>query len=226
MEHLVERWGWPKRVRVDNGWPWGAMRDLPPVFCLWLWGHGCEVIWNRPAHPQENAKVERGNGLFSSWGEPERCANWQAWAEKVAWVVHTQRERYPHAHGQSRLGVHPELETNPRRPAGDGAAAWELARVQTQLANGLWRRQVNRVGQVSLYRRTCSVGRAWAGQEVWVRFAAESHAWVFLDRKGQEIKRRPAAELTRERILALDVSYFKPKERARQRQNIPAHYLT
>src|SRR5207237_7722112 len=80
QQWLVEQlkaWGPPERVRVDNGWPWGSGgADLPPVLSLWLIGWGCEVRWNRPAHPQENGVVERFHALQESWGEPAQCADW------------------------------------------------------------------------------------------------------------------------------------------------------
>src|SRR5438067_2492495 len=119
MRQTFERCGLPQRVRVDNGWPWGSLRDLPPVLALWLWGLGCDLIWNRPAHPQENGVIERFHGLLDQWGEPERCANWQAWGPQLAWVVSMQREHYPAIQGKSRKAAHPELEQNPRRYLGE-----------------------------------------------------------------------------------------------------------
>ena len=65
FRHVFVRWGLPDRVRVDNGYPWGSSRDLPPELALWLIGLGVEPIWNPPAQPTRNPKVERSNGLTS-----------------------------------------------------------------------------------------------------------------------------------------------------------------
>jgi hypothetical protein len=67
-------------------------------------------------------------------------------------------------------------------------------------------RQVDRQGKVSLYGRPYSVGLVWAGRPIWGGFDAGAGAWVFRDKDGDEIARRPARELTAERIQALDVT--------------------
>lgn len=228
FKQLLEVWGLPERVRVDNGWPWGSSQDLPPPFALWLRGLAIEVIWNRPGHPQANGCVERFHGLLDTWGEPERCANWEAWTMSVQRVVQVQRERYPAVEGQSRLSAHPELRQNPRRWGSAPAERWRLEPVLEQLAAGLWKRKVGKKGQITLYHRPFSVGSQRAGQTVFVRLDPATREWVVRDRQGQEIKRHHASELTAERIQALDVSYLKPNERRRreQRPNPIAFYAT
>ena len=221
------RWGPPERLRVDNGWPWGSGGDLPTVLALWLWGLGCELIWNRPGHPQENGTVERFHGLLDAWGEPGQSADCDAWARQVEWVVHTQRSVYPAVNGRSREEAYPELEQNPRRLPAESPLVWDIERVRSRLAKGQWRRQVDKVGQISLYHRTYGVGRVWAGQEVHVRFDGERNEWVVLDKQGTEIARRVSQEICPERILRSEISHLKPHEQHRtDRHNIPAHLVT
>jgi len=50
-----------------------------------------------------------------------------------------------------------------------------------------------------------NLGRAHCGKEVRVRFDARSRQWIVTDLQGKELKRLPAPELSRERILALKV---------------------
>ena len=69
------RWGLPEAVRVDNGYPWGSPRDLPTELALWLIGLGVAVIWNPPAQPRKNPKVERCQGVAAAWAEPQACAD-------------------------------------------------------------------------------------------------------------------------------------------------------
>jgi hypothetical protein len=218
----------PQRLRVDNGWPWGSGADLPPVLSLWLIGSGVEVVWNRPAHPQQNGVVERFNGLIDQWGEPNGCPDFAAWTRSVERVVQTQRELYPAVEGRSRLAAHPELLANPRAYPEEGQRNWNLAPVLRFLSQGSWKREVNKQGQITLYHRAFSVGRQWAYQTVFVRLDEQSGEWVIRNRQGRELKRRAADELSAERIQALDVSYVKPNERARkeQRPNPIAFYAT
>jgi hypothetical protein len=228
LVHLFGAWGKPKRLRVDNGWPWGSGGDLPPVLALWLLGLGIEMVWNRPAHPQENGCVERFQGLLGSWAEPEGCADWSAWTQSTARVVQVQRELYPAVAGQSRLAAHPELLTNPRRLGEGLEEPWQIELALQYLASGLWRRQVNSKGQITLYHRPLSVGSRYARQSVFVRLDADTREWVVRDSLGKQVKRHPASELTAERITALDISYVKPNERRRrdQRPNPIAFYAT
>ena len=92
LRSLFERWGRPQRLRVDNGAPWGPGDDLPSPLMLWLIGLGIAPIYNPPGRPTENAKVERTNGTVNRWAEPERCADYAAWKQKLEWVARVQRE--------------------------------------------------------------------------------------------------------------------------------------
>src|SRR4029450_9091309 len=38
LRQVFRRWGRPRRLRLDNGVPWGAMVDLPSELTLWLLG--------------------------------------------------------------------------------------------------------------------------------------------------------------------------------------------
>ncbi len=215
---LFECWGLPERVRVDNGWPWGSSRDLPPYLALWLIGLGVGVIHNPARRPERNAKVERFHGLVEPWGEPSACANLAAWQERLNWVVEVQRERYPSIDKPSgdkpsgdkltRLEAFPSLGTT-KRPyrREEESARWSLDLVKAFLAAGRWRRRVDKVGRIKLYNHPYSVGRAHKGQEVYVEFEPSKPAWVFRDKAGKEIGRKPAKEITVGSIVNLEVSH-------------------
>jgi len=200
-------WGLPDRVRVDNGFPWGTSRDLPPELALWLIGLAVGLIWNPAGQPTCNPKVERCNGLTQQWGELHRCTDSRQAAQVLAWAGSIQREEYPAIRGRTRREVFPQLGT-PRRVyrRSQEAARWDLSRVDAFLAQGCWRRRVDRNGRISIYGHGRSVGRAWAHQEVVLRFEASSRCWMVSNQDGDLIKQIPASELTRERILALAVS--------------------
>ena len=99
---------------------------------------------------------------------------------------------------------------------------WDLARVEAYLAQGVWPRRVDQVGRITLYNRPYGVGRAYAGQQVWVRFEAATHMWVIRGAEGQEWARHPAQEIALETICRLEVSQVKPSRRKRARQNLVA----
>jgi hypothetical protein len=200
-------WGLPDGVRVDNGYPWGTSRDLPPELALWLIGLGVEMNWNPAGQPTRNPKVERCNGLTQQWGELHRCADCDRAATVLTEVARIQREEYPAIRGRIRLEVFPRLSTPRRRyRRADEEAMWDLSRVDVFLARGCWRRRVDCNGRISIYGHGRSVGRAWAHQDVGLRFEASSRCWMVSDQAGELIKLMPASELTRERILALAVS--------------------
>ena len=194
-------------MRVDNGYPWGTPRDLPSELALWLIGLGIEPIWNPPARPTCNPKVERCNGLTQQWGELRTCADGRQAARALDRVCRIQRREYPAIRGRPRIEAFPALRT-PRRayqPARE-PALWDLSRVDAFLARGCWIRRADCKGRVSIYGHGRSVGRSRAGREIAVRFDTSTRCWSVSDPNGEEVKRLPAEELTRERIMALAVS--------------------
>jgi hypothetical protein len=207
FRHVFINWGLPDHVRVDNGYPWGTPRDLPSELALWLIGLGVEPIWNPPGQPTCHPKVERCNGLTQQWGELHTCTDCPQAAKMLAWVGRIQREEYPAIRGRTRREVFPQLGT-PRRGYRQAQEEdlWELGRVDAFLARGCWRRHADRNETISIYGHGRAVGRAWAHQEVVVRFEASSRSWVVSNAAGEVVKQLPAAELTRERIIALAVS--------------------
>ena len=211
---LFARWGPPERIRIDNGYPWGASTDLPPVLALWLIGLGVGVVCNHPRRPQENGIVERFHGLVAPWAEPATCADFAAWRERLAWLTHLQRERYPVAGTKSRAAAWPGLATvaRPYDPEPE-AGQWDPGRVAAYLAPGLRPRRVDKVGRISLYHRPYSVGRPHAGQRVFVAFDAATIAWLVEDENGRELRRHPAPEITADRIRHLAIGHEWPADR-------------
>jgi hypothetical protein len=207
FRNVFVTWGLPDRIRVDNGYPWGTSRDLPSELALWLIGLAVEPIWNPPGQPTRNPKVERSNGLTQQWGELYKCTDCNQAVQVLDWVGRVQREEYPAIRGRTRIEVFPQLR-RPRRVyrRAQEETLWDLSRVDAFLARGCWKRQADRNGKISIYGHCRVVGRAWAQQEVVVRFDAPSRCWVVSNQDGVVVKELPATELTRERIVALAVS--------------------
>jgi hypothetical protein len=201
------RWGLPRRLRVDNGKPWGSWSDLPPALALWLIGLGIAVTWNDPRCPQQNGVVERSQGTAKRWAEPHAC---QAVAELQARLDADdvlQRERYPQAQGRSRWELFPGLAHTgrPYREA-DEARAWRLGRVRDHLAGYAVRRRVDRQGKVSVYNRNLYVGVVHGGQEAWVQFDPEQGQWLISDGAGRQLRALPAPEISAASIRSLQLA--------------------
>jgi hypothetical protein len=208
LRRTFTQWGLPRCLRVDNGHPWGSWSDLPRDLALWVIGLGITVSWNHPRCPEENGVVERTNGVTEGWVEPSRCADARQLRDRLVWAVQIQRAVYPAIRGRSRLEAYPQLLTPPRpyRPEHE-AALWDEQRVYAFLASQVWTRRADRVGQIWLYNRGYMTVAQCKGCDVTVRFDPQAREWVILDVRGQEVRRHPAVQLTRERIIALDVTH-------------------
>lgn len=197
-------WGLPRRLRVDNGKPWGSWSDLPPALALWLIGLGVEVLWNDPCRPQQNGVVERSQGTGKRWAEPQTCQTPAELQGRLDADDVLQRERYPVAQGRSRWELFPGLRHSgrPYRPE-DEAGAWSLARVREHLAGYAVPRRVDSQGKVSVYNRNLYVGVVHKGQEVWLQFDPEQGCWLISDGEGRQLRTVPAPEINAESICAL-----------------------
>ena len=208
LRALFADWGIPGGLRVDNGVPWGAAGGLPTDLALWLIGLGVAVHHNRPRRCQENGRVERTHGVLGAWAEPAACADAGALQTALTAACRVQRETYPAIRGDSRATAFPLLMCGgrPYDPARE-AALFDERRVWDHLARRRWTRRVDKVGRISIYNRSLTVGRRVAGQDVALQFDPAAVAWVVRDARGDELARHPAPELARDRIVALTVSH-------------------
>ena len=154
LRRLFAAWGLPRRLRVDNGAPWGSRGDLPTDLVCWLAGLGVAVVANPPRRPQANGVVERSQGIGKRWSEPARCDDAAELQRRLDVVDRWQRERYPAAGGRSRRQAHPGLEHSgrPYDPAGE-PRDWQLTRVWDLMGEHLVPRQVDGQGKLWLYDR-------------------------------------------------------------------------
>jgi len=205
LRQQFRRWGVPNAVRVDNGSPWGSWSDLPTALALWLVGLGLDVHWNDPRCPQQNGKVERSQGTGKRWAEPGRChtvAELQAHLDEVDRI---QRECYPAVGGLSRWAAFPQLKHSGRRYTQRGEqATWSLERVREHVAGYVVPRVVHG-GRVTLYEQRYYVGRAYNHQTLYVQFDPDQGLWVVADHEGRQLRQHEAREITRERIVKLDL---------------------
>jgi len=148
------------------------------------------VVWNKPRTPQQNAKVERSQGVLGNWTEYRKCKNaWELqlrlWKEADFHNSHfpISRKKY-----KKRIELFPNLqytgkEWNPRN--------FQLQRVLDFLSKESWERKVSKLGQVSIQGKRYSVGAIYKEQMVNCKLCAVNNHWLFFDSKGNLIKRVP-----------------------------------
>jgi hypothetical protein len=214
LRRVFRRWGRPQRFRVDNGTPWGSCGDFPTDLALWLIGLEIGMIWNPPRQPQKNGKVERSQGVGQAWAEPWTCASARELQQRLREMDHIQREEYPHRDGQSRWSLFPELKHSGRiyDKTWEGRH-WNMGLVLEHLAQYLVSRQVDAAGHVSIYNRNYYVGRHHQGKIVTIMLDPEARRWAVLDAEGRELRTHPAEELSRQRIVNLQVTHRRAKPR-------------
>ncbi len=207
LRQAFARWGRPQSLRVDNGSPWGSAGDWPTDLALWLIGLQIGMHWNPPRSPQDNGVVERSQGTGKRWGEPQTCQDAAELQRRLQEMDHIQREVYPSIQGQSRWQAFPELQ-QVQRPYSRGweKRHWDLEPVLAHLADYTVVRRVDRKGQVSLYNRNHYVGKPYAGWDICVSVDPTDREWVFATTEGTQLRRKAAEELTRERVMKLQVT--------------------
>jgi hypothetical protein len=207
LRRAFERWGRPGCLRVDNGIPWAVPGGLPSALGLWAAGLAVAVHWNDPHRPQQNGVVERSQGTSRRWAEPEDCADFEELRRRLEREDWMQRQEYPAIGGRSRWEAYPALLHSGRGYCrGWEEWEWDLREALRLLAGYRVRRRVSARGQVSLYHRPIEVGREHGGALVWVQMDGEAGEWVIHDAGGRELRRRPAPQLSRAAIMALEVA--------------------
>jgi hypothetical protein len=201
------RWGIPCRFRVDNGFPWGSRGDFSTELALWLIGLGVGMHWNNAGSPQENGVVERSQGTANRWCEPWTCRTPAELQERWVRRDHMDREVYPYRDRRSRLATFPGLAHSGRHyDQQSETTLWDWSRVAEHLAGIVPLRRVDQSGRVSVYNHNHYVGRLHHRKDVYVMYDPDSHEGVFADRDGRQLNRRPAVQLSPERVMSLNVS--------------------
>jgi transposase len=186
---------------VSNG-----QEAFPSIFSLWLQGLGIQHRVTRSGHPTDNAEVERCHRTLNEYvivgQEKYALAQLQNQLDQALdELLYVLPSRAEGCHGCPPIEAHPEL-LQPRRPfrPEHELAYFDLSRVDAYLATFIWSRKVGQTGQICLggQHHYYSVGRAYAGQEVFIRFDPTDRHFVFYDNPDQAqppIGRRPARNL-------------------------------
>jgi transposase InsO family protein len=211
----------PDEVQTD-GEPTLVARKkdaFPSIFTMWLKGLDITHLVTRSGKPTDNAEVERCHRTVNEYAivgnEKHPVIELQPILdEAVLELAFDLPSRAEGCAGRTPIEAHPEL-MEPRRSfrAEHELALFDLKRVDAFLSTFTWSRKVGKTGQICIggHHNYYSVGRACAGQEVWVRFDPTDRHFVFylpsselddLDEL-QEVGRRPARHLEVEDLTGL-----------------------
>ncbi len=202
---IFKQWGVPQWIKVDNGRPFGdPLLKTPPPLALWLIGMGIAVSWNRPATPQDNAVVERSQGVMARWTEYQKSTTADELKARLHKEAHFHNYHFPirRQGGRKRCDIYPSLSTTGKEW---NEADFDLNRVLEFLAEGYWERKVSVNGQVSIYGHIFSIGRCFKHQKVSIKLDAQQNAWQIFDAKGSLIKTQPT-NFSEESVCKLDLS--------------------
>ena len=203
----------PQRVRTDNEAIFvGKTGDpFPGAFTLYLVGLGIGHETIRPGKPTQNAEVERSHRTICDYvGDIPTLTELQSTLQIALHELAFDLPSRAHGcEGQPPVIAHPDLlqpSDRPYRPEYE-LALFDLQRVDTYLATLTWQRTVGNNGQVCIggYHHYYLVGRAYAGQDVLVRFDPADRHFVFYQTQlpEHEIGRRPARGLDMESLTGL-----------------------
>jgi len=204
----------PQRVRTDNEAVFvGKTGDpFPGAFTLYLVGLGIGHETIRPGKPTQNAAVERSHRTVCDYigDQASTIAELQSTLQSaVHELAFDLPSRAKGCAGQPPVVAHPDLlqpTGRPYRPEHE-LALFDLQRVDSYLATLTWQRTVGKNGQVCIGGYHCyySVGRAYAGGDVLVRFDPTDRHFVFYqpEQPEHEIGRCPARGLDVESLTGL-----------------------
>lgn len=183
-----EHWGTlPDEVQTDGESTLVSPHpnDFPSPFTLWLIGLG---IQHRVIHKvTQNAAVERCHRTVYEYAvegnpaqSPEQLQQTLDQARyELNYLLPSQAKGCA---GRPPIAAHPEL-LQPRRPFQTVMEGnlFDLQRVDQYLATFTWTHRVSHTGQVHLGQRGIryTLPRAWAGQEVEIRFDPQDRQLIF-----------------------------------------------
>ena len=208
LRRCFARWNTlPDEVQTDGETVLiGKPQDpFPTHFTLWLKGLGIVHRVIRSGMPTDNGAVERCHRTVNDYAivghEDTKVPQLQLLLDQAVDELNFELpSRAKGCAGRPPIIAHPDL-LQPRRPfqPEHELALFDLQRVDAYLASFTWQRTVSKTGQITLggQRQRYSVGRAFARQQVLVRFDPLDRHFVFfdLDQPQIEIGRRPARNL-------------------------------
>ena len=196
------RWGMPKTIKIDNGYPFvhAGARHIPTLTQLWWIGLGIQVIKNKPACPQQNGIVENLQGTLCSWTNPKEQPSIQALQQRIDEESAFQRHFYriPSKGYKTRMELYPNLENNPRIYQPE---LFDIQKVYDYLTTQTWSATIRASGTLKFWAKDIYIGVAFKHQTAFISFDPIEHIWLFRNSKGILMKTSKRAVPQKEEIL-------------------------
>jgi transposase InsO family protein len=172
--HLIDcfrRFGLPDQINSDNGNPWAnANGDRHTTLTVWLMRMGVRVTHSRPRHPQTNGKDERFHRTLKAEVLGSR---WFTTMAEVQRELDRWREIYNNERPHEALGL--EVPAS-RYQVSKRPYPTTLPPIVYD-SSDVVRRVMSR-GGIRFHGREYYVGKAFIGQPVALRPAAEDGVWT------------------------------------------------
>lgn len=155
---LFRRYGLPKRIRVDNGSPFGSKgpRGLTRLSVWWI-KQGIEVEFGRAAHPEDNAAHEQFHRVMKAETASPPAHTWRGQQRRTArWIRQYNQDR---PHEALKMRVPEQLYRPSSRKLSEQRKALRYPR-------GWESRQVKSNGEVSWRGTVRFIGEAFAGERI------------------------------------------------------------
>lgn len=189
VNECFERWGLPKSIKIDNGYPFvnPNYMNVPSKAKLWWIGLGIEVIQNTPRRPQENGAVECLQGICSRWVNPSTIPNIEQLQVALDEMSDFQRMHYqiPDKNYKTRVQLHPDLMRNPRLY---DPTQFDIGLVYQYLSKQVWKRRIKKNGSVHFFGQPIYLGTRFGEQDTFISFDPFKKQWIFRDKKGLFLK--------------------------------------
>lgn len=202
---IFETWGVPQWIKVDNGRPFGdPQRQTVPVLALWLIALGVRVIFNRPRIPQDNAKVERSQGVLANWTEWRKCRNTTELQNRLSKEAKFHNLQYPvkRLNDKTRIQAFPTLLKSPKC---FNPKDFDVQRALDFIAQGHWERTISQSGQINLWGNRIQVGLKYAYQTVSIKLDPKKNLWQVFAQNGTLLKSFES-NINAEKLWRLDLS--------------------
>lgn len=195
-------WGVPKRIKIDNGFPFAKAdyREIPTLSQLWWIGLGIEVQLNAVRVPQQNGAVENLQGICYRWSAPSQYNDLESYQKRIDETTRFQREsfRIRKQKDRTRKQLYPELWENQR--VFDNSR-FSIQRVYENLALRVWNRTVNKAGKITFWNQKIYVGRAFIRHKVTITFDPLKASWMVRATDGALLKEQTNTAFSKKQIL-------------------------
>jgi transposase InsO family protein len=209
LRQAFTTWGLPLEIQTDNEGCYVNITDpsFPSLFSLWLAGLGIRHLTSRPAHPTDQAEIERNHRTLGdlAWKD----AAWEQ-IPVLQQALDESRQRYNEeypsqagdCHGQAPLTAYPQARTStrPYHPALE-SQVFDLHQVDAFLATKEWTRPVIDKHRINLGGHYYLIGRNIPEPEVVIHFLPESRSLRFQSPNGRIIAQLPIKGLDKQDLL-------------------------